>query len=320
MLSVRSHLQNLQSVVDKNQKLIDDFTSRLLAFYGTQALPYSAITIYLCPASPISTYCNHVIFLAGNSCQGTSESVLGTVLQQLARMMYEEQKTALKKTINHFFLHYPSQHAYMAYKYFNKSLATAVGNGVFVEALTGSPAVSHEDQYMQGFAEAIYKEVKTYLNKRKEMDQAFLVKSVKHFEKRFPELVSDLSEILDRYVLFIDEAFDIKSVEQVFQQHFPAYSAFKGPVHHPNIYKDIPYYDNNAPHIFVLSWETRDKLTELCSSNPYLNRVKKSKLQKLKGSFDFYRDKQGRLYLFFAATNYTELDKLVKKLKQRKYL
>lgn len=130
------------------------------------------------------------------------------------------KKTALKKTINHFFLHYPSQHAYIAYKHFDEALATVAGNGVFVEALTGSPGIIYNNPYIQGFAEAIYKEVKTYLNKRKEIDQAFLVKSMKHFEKRFPELASDLSELLRRYVIFVDEAFDIKNVDQVFNNIF----------------------------------------------------------------------------------------------------
>jgi hypothetical protein len=255
--SIRGHLQKLRYVTNKNQKLIDDFISRLLAFYGTQALP-SELTIYICPEAPISTYFNHVLFLEGISCKEVPERVLGTVLHEIAHMAYECQKKSLKKTVDHFFLHYPSQHAYMAYDHFDEALATALGNGILVEELTGNPDMCYDNQYIQGFAEAVYRDVKNYLNKSKEIDQAFLVKSVKHFEKRFPQLSSDLSKILRRYVLFIDDTFDSERVCQLFQQYFPPRSVFRDSLHRPKVNENMPYYDSNAPRIFVLSLEQRD--------------------------------------------------------------
>ena len=317
--TIRSHVQKLRYITNKNQKLIDDFIKRIVAFYGTQALP-SELTIYLCPEASISTYCNHIFFLEGSSCENAPERILGVVLHEVAHLAYEYQKTSLKKTIDHFFLHYPSQHAYMAYNNFDEALATALGNGILVEELTGSPDMRYNNPYIQGFAEVVYRDVKSYLNKHKEIDQAFLVKSVKHFEKRFPQIVSDLSEILKRYILFIDEAFDHDSVCQLFRQHFPACDIFHDSLHHPIIDENTPRYDSNAPRIFVLSLEQKDNLAALRSSNPYLNKVNKSKLKKLKGNFDFYRDKQRRLYLFFIAANNKELENLIKELNQQKYL
>lgn len=310
LLTIHSHVQTLRYITNKNQKLIDDFTKRLLAFYGTQALP-PEITIYLCPEAPISTYCDHIIFLEGSSCKDAPENVLGVVLHEVAHMAYEYQKTSLKKTIDHFFLSYPSQCAYMAYRNFDEALATALGNGVLVEELTGNPDMRYNNQYIQGFAEAVYRDVRSYLNKSKEIDHAFLVKSAKHFEKRFPQIASDLSEILKRYVLSIDDAFDNDSVCQLFRQHLPAYSVFPTSLHHPIINETTLFYDRNAPCIFVLSPRERDNLSRLYKVNPYLQRVKKSKLRKLNNGFDYYRDKYGRLYLFFVVADYDELDSVV---------
>ena len=316
---VRLHAKILQTVANKNQERIDDFISRLSAFYGTQAMPYSTITIYLCPESLVSTYCNHVMFLERHFCQLSPENVLGVVLHEIAHLLYEYQKTSLKKTIDHFFLHYPSRHAYVAYQYFNEALATATGNGAFSEALTGSPAMQYNNQYIQGFAEAIYEDVKMYLNEGKEMDKAFLAKSVRHFKKGFPRLHSDLSELLRRYIILVDEAFDTVKVFQLFRQHCPSYLARAIYSHSPESLDNTPSGDASL-RILVLPSEQKGNLAELRNSNPYLNESKKIKLRKLKENLDFYRDKQGRLYLFFTANNYTELENLIKELKQQRYL
>ena len=159
-----------------------------------------------------------------------------------------------------------------------------------------------------------------YLTEGKEMDQAFLVKSVHHFEKRFPQIANDLSEILRRCLLFTDEAFNDEKIHQLLHDHFSCYSIFKFSLHHPMIDEDVPYYDSNAPRIFVLSLERGAQLAALRSSSPYLKKSKRIKLKKIKENLDFYRDKQGRLYLFFTANNYTELENLIKELKQQRYL
>lgn len=317
--SIHSHVQMLRYVANKNKKRIDEFVSRILAFYGTELIP-SELIVYICPEATISTYCDHVLFLESSSLEEDPRRVLGTVLHEVAHLAYEYQKTSLKKTIDHFFLHFPSQHAYMTYDYFDEALATALGNGIFVEELTGTPDIHYNNQYIQAFAKDIYGEVKNYLNKSQEIDRKFLVKAVKIFEKRFPQLVNDLPKILNRYVLFVDNALGIESIHYVFQQYFLPYNAFTDALHYPQFDENVQHYDSNAPFIFVLHPGKRDQLTELRNANPYLNRVNKSKLKKLKGNFDFYRDKQGRLYLFFIVTNNQELETLVKKLSQQRYL
>jgi hypothetical protein len=317
--SIHSHIQMIRYVANKNTKLIDEFVSKILAFYGTESIP-SELTVYLCPEATISTYCDHVLFLENSFFRECPERVLGTVLHEVAHLAYEYQKTSLKKTIDHFFLHFPSQHAYMAYQYLDEALATALGNGIFVEELTGTPSIHYNNQYIKAFAKDIYVEVKNYLNKNKEIDRRFLVKAVNLFAKRFPQLANDLPEILQRYVLFVDNALDIEGIHHVFQQYFSSFSVFKDTLSDPKIDENVQYYDSNAPLIFVLHPKKRDQLTELRNANPYLNRVNKSKLKKLKGNFDFYRDKQGRLYLFFIVTNNKRLETLVKELGQQRYL
>jgi hypothetical protein len=316
---IRSHVQMLQYVANKNKNLIDEWVNRILAFYGTQSIP-SELIVYICPEANISTYCNNTLFLEGSSFERSPERVLGVVLHEVAHMAYEYQKRSLKKTIDHFFLHFPSQHAYITYNYLDEALATALGNGILVEELIGTPDMRYNNQYIQGLAEDIYGEVKNYLNKNKEIDQKFLVKAVKHFEKRFPQLTNDLTEILDRYVLFVDNVLNIEGVYHVFQQYFAPFTVFEDTLSDPKINENVQYYDSNAPLIFVLHPKKRDQLTELRNANPYLNRVNKSKLKKLKGNFDFHRDKHGRLYLFFIVTNTKELETLVKELSQQRYL
>jgi len=213
--------------------------------------------------------------------------------------------------IDQFFLQHPSQYAYLTYRYFDEALATALGNGVFVEALYGQHDINYTNKFIRGLAMAIYGDVEKYLNKQQEMDTAFLVKCVKRFKEHFPDASRNLQQILDRYVLFTHDL-DREQVQQRLVYHFHPSSVFLHPLKEPNIDEYAPYYDRNSPCIFVLSPREKDSLATLCEVNPYLQRVKKSKLKKLNDGFDYYRDKHGRLYLFFVAAYYDELEQLIK--------
>lgn len=251
-------------------------------FYGVASPPYEKITIYLCPAAAglpnsLAFYCNNSIFVTLSPAveqQQPTCLLLGNVMHETAHLLYENQHATLKQKVDQFFLQYPSQYAYLAYRYFDEALATALGNGVFVEALYGQYDINYTNHFICGFAMAIHKDVKKYLNKQQEMDTAFLVKCVKRFKDYFPDEFRNLQQILGRCVLCTHDL-DREQVQQRLVYHFHPGSVLFYPLKKPNIDEDAPYYDRNAPCIFVLSPREKGSLSGLCKVNPYLRRVKK---------------------------------------------
>lgn len=333
-IDTNSYAQAANKLIKENANMIQGFLESALSFYGTRALPYDEIIVYIFPVEANKqvhkTFGFYNTILLSISDKEAIKNNLGTVMHEIAHMIYENQVAALQYNMEKLFLHEPSQYSfhkpsqytYIAYKYLNEALATALGNGVFMEKLTGQPSMSYANDYIQGFAQAIYEDVKAYLYNKHTIDEAFLKKSIEQFAAAFPNATSHLEEILSRYVI-LSKHFDPEKAAKTFHEYFKANSHFyavfddkkeiEGDMQHGS-------YDHNSPVVFVLSQQEARNIHKLLKVHPYLKKLPELRGKQLQKGFYYLRDSADRLYMFFVIDSYNDLEKLLGKLKKQTYL
>lgn len=312
-------------LVAKEATMIQAFLNQMYIFYGTAPTSWDQIIVHPCSVRSNDTYLFYnKVFLAIQPfyTMDTLNVDLGTVIHETAHAIYDRQAEKLQHNIEAFFLHYPSPYAPLAYRYLNEALATVLGNGLFMERLTGCKDMNYGKSYIQGLAEAIYNDVAHYMAKQKTMDEDFLKKVVRHFAKKFPTSKNNLKE------LFL-EPFSSYCYPIWLYKH---YHTIRGEGYYAAI-DDIPaieanklgkYYDCNMPVCFVMRPEEVATCLIPSPNHPYLKEVAKSKLKYLqkqnKKGLYMLRAKYQRPYLFFIIDRREEFDSLMQALHNHPYL
>lgn len=133
---------------------------------------------------------------------------IGVAVHEMCHVLYDKQPYSTQWREDSVFAAKSSGYAKYAYSYFDEALATACGNGWAYEYLTGHVDKGnwYDNEYINNYAKAIYPMVKTYIHKHKKIDAAFIKNAITLFKKKFPDAVSDYTNLLNRISLYTDAA------------------------------------------------------------------------------------------------------------------
>lgn len=149
----------------------------------------------------------------------------GVAVHELCHILYRSQSEAFQWELENWFLQNTSQHARLAYSYFDEALATACGNGWAYEKLTGETEEGdwYAEPYTNGFGQALYPLVDEYLNEGSELDSAFVNSAIEIFAKAFPDAIRIYSLLINHASLYHDgeDAAERNAVHQALSKRFP---------------------------------------------------------------------------------------------------
>jgi hypothetical protein len=131
--------------------------------------------------------------------------------------LFEEQPLVLQQMIDSCFLHSSSAYKRYAYSYIDEAMATACGNGWAYKALSGHNDKTswYNDEYINGYAHAIYPLVQQYIEDGRTLDNDFIKKAITIFKETFPGAIYDYNVLLNR-VNFYTDADNGKQYQQVY--------------------------------------------------------------------------------------------------------
>lgn len=116
-----------------------------------------------------------------------------------------------------------------AYHYIDEALATALGNGYAYKALAGEidSADWYNDAYINAYAKAIYPLVEEYVDSKKQMDKAFILKAIDVFKEHSLMLSTILKPLLMTSDLYFEDDVtkEIDELQTTLHQTFRIYSS-----------------------------------------------------------------------------------------------
>ena len=208
----RSNAERMQRFLEAYAQRIGGLFAQVTRFYGTPWPPSVPFVTGLCPmplASGVTTAvpkANTLVvgYLAGNPDE--YKATLGVAVHEMCHSIYDEQPVALQQSIDDWFMLSRSPYATHAYSYFNEGLATAIGNGWAYAQLNGRPdeGAWYADEFIDGFARALYPLVVDYLEARRTIDRAFVDRAIAAFAKTFPNADRDFAVLVNAVGIYAD--------------------------------------------------------------------------------------------------------------------
>ena len=216
----------------------DSIFNKLKQFYGStwcDDIPFT-VSIYPVPGRrgmTTATPHSNSLVLAVFTKEGDHAMRMGVAFHEICHVLYDEQSLVTQQKLDTVFLQSTSAFSKYAYSYFDEAVATACGNGWAYKALTGEmdKTAWYNDDYINGYAHAIYPMVAEYIELGKPMDKAFIENAVGLFEKKFSKAAGDFKNIFNSIHLYTDadnnEQFgDIASVMRKYFRISSMYSSF----------------------------------------------------------------------------------------------
>ncbi len=208
----RANAERTERFLDAYSERVAGLFAQVSSFYGTpwpENLPFVA---GLCPmpfASGVSIAVpkgNTLVvgYLAENPDE--YRATLGVSVHEMCHSIYDEQPTTLQQQIDDWFTMSNSTYATHAYSFFNEGLATAIGNGWAYQQLNGriDSAAWYADEFIDGYAHALYPIVVDYLKSRKTIDRAFVDAAISAFAKTFPDADRDFAVLVSSVGIYAD--------------------------------------------------------------------------------------------------------------------
>ncbi len=226
----QENIHRIEDQLSKYKEQIDHLYHKISQFYHAQwntNVPFK-VMLYPIPLKSGNTRAftvgNALIcgFLSRN--ENDYKGRLGVIIHEMCHILYEAQSPAFQHKLEKWFMSSDSPYSKLAYNYINEALATALGNGWAYEQIHNKVDASqwYNDKYIEGFARAIFPLVKTYLNKEKPIDEAFIKESIRLFERTFPKAIYETKILMDDILLFtnteIEEELDL--MEATLQKNF----------------------------------------------------------------------------------------------------
>ncbi|WP_133282361.1 hypothetical protein [Cardinium endosymbiont of Culicoides punctatus] len=330
-----NYLSYVNQFLHKNKEKLDQYLMDMCRFYGTNTLPFNTIKVYACRPSytkepgtggrSFAIY-NH-IFLDTNRfpcCDDCKRSRISTVLHEVAHILYRQQDDSVQYAINRAFRASTSPYAGLAHHYFNEALATAI-QGYFEEVVdhkTNAIFTGYNNRYIQEFAHILLPMVKTYMQKKRCLDVAFVQKAIQLFASTFPNSKYELplfgkggTPVLMYKEFDGDEIFNISHVAlQCNRFQVALLDDTK------EIMEDMRSTDHYAssPIFFTLKPQEVPMLENMVKKNPYLKQlsaVQRAFVGQEPGVY-IVRTKTGRPYLFFVADSLKDIETLFEKLEK----
>jgi len=194
MLPYDADLRKQQQALEQYSDETDAIFTKLRRFYGStwsNDMPFT-ISLFAIPGargnSTAAPYSN-TLALGVLTEEKDHEMRMGVAIHEICHVLYEEQPLKTQWELDSLFKKSKSVYAPYAYAYFDEALATACGNGWAYRKMTGYDDSGdwYNDEYINGFAKAIYPLVRSYIAEGKTIDKSFIKKAIVLFEKTFPQ-------------------------------------------------------------------------------------------------------------------------------------
>jgi hypothetical protein len=302
-----------------------DIFARFNYFYNStwpQSTPF-IVSLYPIPGKKgITTATPHANSLILGVLADTSrhETMIGVVLHEICHVLYDEQSASFQHKISQFFKNNPSKYTPHAYTFFDEGLATALGNGWAYKQLSGKLDTKdwYNNEYINGFAKALYPTVEDYLENKKQIDQTFVDAAVAIFEHTFPKSTADYGILLNKVNIYNDAPTDHER-NVIFSKINPKFqlsnSNFSSPILDPLSIEDIKNSKNTQLIIIDSNHETNWKVL----GKIFPNLKKKSKNNHTEPLLLAFYDEKNRPIIILNAHTSAELDGLLLKMKTMKY-
>lgn len=242
---------------------------------------------------------------------------IGVVLHEMCHVLYDEQPGEFQHQLESYFTENKSPYSQFAYNFFDEGLATALGNGWAYKSLSGTldPADWYNNEYINGFAKALYPVVEEYVSNNKPVDRDFVNKAIDLFAAAFPNSLTDYGILLNRVSIYnnaetgpaIDEVMNL--IGSYFQM---TNTNFSSPVLDPTAIEHMK--TGEQTQFIVLDSDQEATIRELKKLFPELSKVKMEP-----NKVYSFLDKQGRAVIVLYVTDKANMEMLLKEMKTKKY-
>lgn len=244
----------------------------------------------------------------------------GVVLHEMCHVLYDEQPNEFQHQIEKWFGENQSPYQQFAYNFFDEGLATALGNGWAYKNMSGSMDTGnwYDNEYINGFAKALYPLVDEYISQNRQIDKPFIDKSIEIFATTFPKSIYEYGILLNRVTIYNDAETDRERSELM--------NTIGAKFQLTNLNLSTPISDPTSLELLKTSSQTQlviiDKnhkgnFKALKKIFPELQKFNQNKLA-TDTIFSFY-DKMNRPIIILYAMDKSKVEQLVDKMKSLKY-
>ena len=244
--------------------------------------------------------------------------LLSIGMHEMSHVLYEEQPLWLQQKIDSLFTDSITLYSKFAYHYIDEALATALGNGYAYNELAGEidSAEWYSDFYINAYAKAIYPLVEQYVNDKKQMDKAFVLKAIELFKQTFPNALYDYEPLL----MTADIYFEDDVAKELDDIQFTLHNTFR--IYHSNT--SIPISDKISLENLKTSRETqlivihKNQLQNLAKLKLIFKNL--ASLPPNKNMIANFLDKSNRAVIIVVAEDKTKAIEGIKLLKTQKQI
>lgn len=276
--ALEKQLTELKLYNDKTKKAF----YKLKTFYGStwpDNLPFT-VAIYPIPGNTGNTTAtphNNSLVMAVLTQEKDHDSRIGVAMHEICHVLYEEQPLDFQWKLDSAFEVSQSVSKQYAYNYIDEALATACGNGWMYEYLTGKTdnGTWYNDEYIDGFAHALYPLVKIYIDNDKRIDRRFITSAIELFEKQFPDAAYEYNNLFNKMSVYTDANNNeqYRSIMNTVSRHYRVTSSQSSyPITDPH---SLSLADNSdGTQLFIVHTNRQENIAALKKMFPELGNVK----------------------------------------------
>lgn len=142
-------------------------------------------------------------------------------IHEIDHIIYDNQSLSMKNDIQKWFDNTKSKNSQYALLLMNEVLATAIGNGYVTEQLNGKIEEYdwYENKYITAMAKEIYPVVKSYIENKKPMDEAFIKTYVNLYDTKFPQWNNELEHLFAYRYIVADTPNDWQYIRRTYRKY-----------------------------------------------------------------------------------------------------
>lgn len=242
---------------------------------------------------------------------------VGVVLHEMCHVLYDEQSAAFQHTLDSWFAENQSPYKPFAYNFFDEGLATALGNGWAFKNLSGKldPEDWYDNEYINGFAKAMYPMIEEYLSNGKQLDKDFVNKAIELFGATFPNSLTDYAILINRVAVYcnVETGQEVSEVRGLIGRYFQmTNSYFSAPILDPRSVEMLK--TNESTQLIIIDKDHATTMKTLKKMFPQMAKIKPDS-----NTVMSFRDAQNRAIIILYAADRNGVDQLLKGMKAKKY-
>jgi hypothetical protein len=213
---------------------LNDLFEKFKTFYGSswdKSMPFNLAIYPIIGRSGQTTATPHANCLEMGVLTHEEDvfSLLSIGMHEMSHVLFEEQPLLIQQQLDSIFTDTITPYTKFAYHYIDEALATALGNGYAYKELAGEidSADWYNDAYINAYAKAIFPLVEEYVDNKKQMDKAFILKAIDVFKQTFPNAQYDFEPLLMTSDLYFEDDVtkEIDELQTTLHQTFRIYSS-----------------------------------------------------------------------------------------------